>query len=76
MEEIDKTLEKVRLTLELPKSVREQMNEVMKVTYAANVTEVIRRSIALYEFISNEQKKGGKLLIRNPDGSEAVVHIV
>ena len=32
------------------------------------MTEVIRRSLALYDLVSKEMQKGKELVVRDPDG--------
>lgn len=50
---------KARLTLELPLQTRQQMDEIAAQTGAASVTEVIRKAVALYGLLLDED---GKLL--------------
>lgn len=68
--------EKVRLNLELSRQVHEQMLGVQERTGAASLTEVIRRSMALYDFVTEHTHAGGQLILRYEDGNEETLRIV
>lgn len=64
---------KSRLTIDLPEPVRQKLNSLRERTNADSLVEVIRRAILVYDLIAIESAKGGKLIIRAPDGTEREV---
>lgn len=68
--------EKKRLTLEVPTKTRDQIDDILKRSGAASLTEVIRRAMALYDLVLEHQAAGGKLVLRHEEGGDEVVHII
>lgn len=64
------TSPRVRLTLEVPLSVRERLDLLRGLTEADSSTEVIRRALIVYEKLLTLD---GQLVVRLPDGSERVI---
>ncbi|OXI86382.1 ribbon-helix-helix protein, CopG family [Burkholderia sp. AU33423] len=50
--------------------VKEQIEALRDRTHADSMSEVIRRALALYDFLLTEQTNGGAIMIRVRDGSE------
>ncbi len=67
---------KVRLNLELPESLKKQLDTLVTQTQAASLSEVLRRSLALFDFCMEYQKQGGRLLMENPDGTRETLRIL
>lgn len=67
---------KVRLNLELPESLKRQLDDLVANTQAASLSEVLRRSLALFDFCMDYQKQGGRLMMENPDGTREVLRIL
>ena len=65
-----------RITLEMPASAREKMDELMSTTNAVSIAEVIRRATVLYDMVATHQRNGGALVFRLPNGTEEVVRIL
>ena len=68
MPRIAKNVPTRRLNLEMSQRVRERLERLRDQTGADSLVEVIRRSLAVYELLWSEQEKGGKLVVRRPDG--------
>lgn len=68
--------EKVRLNLELSQPVYEQLQALQHHTGAASLTEVFRRSLALYDLVTEHLSSGGKILLRDTDGTEEGLKIL
>jgi hypothetical protein len=68
--------EKVRLNLEFPPQVYEQIQEVQKRSNAASLTEVLRRSLALYDLVTEHTSEGGAIKLAHPDGTEELLRIL
>ena len=49
------------------------MEEIRDETGAHSLTEVISRSLAVYDFLWEQKKAGGKLIIRGIEGDREVV---
>lgn len=64
---------RVRLNLDLPVSVRERMDHVREMSEADTISEVIRRSLAVYEALLDITHGGAKIVTRRRDGTETVV---
>lgn len=64
---------RVRLNLDLPVSVRERMDHVREMSEADTISEVIRRSLAVYEALLDLAHGGAKIVTRRRDGTETVV---
>ena len=64
-----------RLNLEMSNSVRKKLEKLQQQTEADSLAEVIRRSLAVYDFLWSEKRKGGKLVIKSSDGDKEVVII-
>ena len=47
--------------------MRKKLEQLRDDTQADSLAEVIRRSLAVYEFLWNETKKGRQLVVRAPD---------
>lgn len=63
-----------RMTLELPAKARGKLERLGDET-DQSLAEVIRRSLALYDLLYSEVKKGGTLIIRSPEGVDREVLI-
>ena len=57
-----------RMTLQLPDRVRERLEHLKDVSDAASISEVIRRALAVYEMVLDEDVSGGKVLFER-DGT-------
>jgi len=49
--------------------VRQRLETLRDLTEADSLTEVIRRSLAVYDFLWEERSKGGRILVRTVDGT-------
>lgn len=61
---------KVRLNLDMPVEVKEQLERIRDQLHADSMGEVIRRALAVYDYLHSEQADGAHLLIRTKDGVE------
>lgn len=61
---------KKRLNLDLPEESFTTLNKVMALSFAESYTEVIRRSIALYQYLWETKKEGPSIVVREKDGKE------
>jgi hypothetical protein len=68
--------ERVRLNLEFPPQIYEQMQVVQKRSNAASLTEVLRRSLALYDLITEHVGEGGGIVLVDRDGKEEKLRIL
>jgi hypothetical protein len=64
-------VEKTRLNLEIPLSVREKLEEIRLLSEADSYTEVFRRSLAVYYALLVAMRRDAKIVIRERDGSES-----
>jgi len=70
------TLEKIRLNLEIPKKLRGQIEDLVNRSTCANITELIRRAIALYDLVLEHSHHGGEIVFRHESGKEEILRIL
>lgn len=54
-------------------NVRDRMEELRDETGAHSLTEVISRSLAVYDFLWTQKKAGAKLLVQDSEGMRELV---
>lgn len=59
-----------RLTLDVSKDVRDQLERLKRLVDCGSITEVIRRSLVLYEECVTSRKLGTTIIFRSHDGKE------
>ena len=62
--------EKRKLTLELSLPVRERLTSLQQRSEADSLTEVIRRSLALYDLLLAARDNGEEIIIRSTSGEK------
>ena len=60
---------KVRLNLDMPASLRPRVDALQEMTEASTMSEVIRRAVAVYEFLWIQKKAGRVPCLRDDDGN-------
>ena len=73
MPRIPKKTKVKRLNLELAMNVRARMELLRDETGAHSLTEVISRSLAVYDYLWTQKKAGAKLLMQDSDGTRELV---
>ncbi len=68
--------ERVRLNLEFPPQIYEQMQAVQERSNAASLTEVLRRALALYDLITEHVGEGGDIVLVDRDGTKEKLRIL
>jgi hypothetical protein len=71
-----KQAEKIRLNLELNKIAWDQLGRARKRTHSPSVTEIIRRSLALFDLFTEHTARGGEVVFRHPNGEEEKLRIL
>ncbi len=56
------------MNLLLPKATKKLLGTLQKRTQAAHMTEVIRRSLALYDYVTEQIEEGREIIVRDKDG--------
>ncbi len=59
-----------RMTIEIPDSVRDRMEAVRVSSESSSITEAVRRSISMADSVFPHVAKGGKIILRDADGTE------
>lgn len=62
-----------RLNLEMDARVRERLESLCVETGADSLTEVIRRSLAVYDYLWAEKSNGAKLIVKSDNDEKEVV---
>ena len=62
--------EKIRVTLDLPRTFNERLEELGAKTYLGNKAAVIRHALQVYEYLVKTTEEGGAIVIRTPEGQE------
>ena len=65
-----RTQPKIRLNLEMPEATKESIDRLREATQADSATEVIRRALAVYDFLWSCKMSGETPLVRSQDGKE------
>lgn len=68
--------ERVRLNLEFPPQIHQQMQVVQQRSNAASLTEMLRRSVALYDLITEHVAEGGDIVLVGQDGTQEKLRIL
>jgi hypothetical protein len=68
--------ERVRLNLAIPVGVSDRLERLRILSEAESVTEVIRRSLAVYDLLLSHYHDNGEVILRSQDGSEECLRIL
>ena len=52
---------------------KQQLEDLRDMTNADSMSEVVRRALAIYDFLWDEQRKGSKTIIRAKNGVEQIL---
>lgn len=64
---------RVRLSLEVAESVKDRIDSLIERSDAESMSEVIRRALAVYDKLVDNQSRGGVTILRGKDGREQEV---
>lgn len=76
MPRLKSTSGKVRLNLEIPEDMKGRLKRLRDETYADSMSEVLRRALAVYEFVWEESQNDSVLIIRSEAGDERQLKII
>lgn len=62
-----------RFSLNLKLNAAAKLKEVLDASKSKNMTELMRRTIALYQLAFLLEKRGGQVIFRERDGQEEVI---
>ena len=65
----------VRMNLEMSPQVRKKLERISSTT-DESLSQVVRRSLAIYDMLLTETEQGSEIIIRSDDGTEKHVVIV
>ena len=65
--------EPIRLNLAIKPEVRSRMDALCSETSAETITELIRRSLAVYDYLWTQKKSGAKLIVQDENGQREIV---
>lgn len=69
-------IKKSRLNIELTQEAVSQLQRVQENSGSTTLTEAIRRALALYDLVLEQQKIGGKIIFEHADGSREVLRLL
>lgn len=72
----EKIPDKVRINLELPGKLKERIDHVKELSEAESVSEVLRWSLAVYEYLWMEKNKSSEIVIRKKNGKEIELELL
>lgn len=72
MPRLAKNQETRRLNLELNEAVRVRLEELRDEVGADSLTEVIRRALALYDYLWIKRQQGDEIVVKGKDGERAI----
>jgi len=67
---------KFRLNLEFPPEVEQRLQDLKARSESTTITEVFRKSLALFNLYLNQTQAGRTMIIRDPNGSEKQLEIL
>ena len=68
--------ERVRLSLDVSKRVKDDLTKLANRTDAGSLTEVIRRALVLYDLVIEHQEDGGNVVFRHSDKTEESLRVL
>lgn len=68
--------ETVRLNLRITPDVKARLEELKDETNSANLAEVVRRALTLYDAMYSENKEGSKVILRDQEGRDREVMLI
>jgi len=68
-----KRIEGKRINLKLATDVRNRMEVLRDETGALSLTELVGKSLAVYDYLWTQKKGGAKLIIEDSDGKRELV---
>lgn len=66
-------MKKARLNVELDGTTKKRLDRLKRRTEADSLTQVIRRALQLYELLTEHDRAGGELVLRNDRSEKTVV---
>lgn len=66
---------KHRMSLEFSDKVYSKLNKIKALSDAGSHTEVIRRALAVYELLLDENAEGNKVMVRTDKGDREIIFI-
>ena len=67
---------RVRLNLEFSPQVAENLEKLQELSDSPSRVEVIRKALSLFDLALECQSKGGRLILKQPDGEEVALHLL
>ncbi len=65
-----------RLSLDLEPGAKENLAALRSRAKLTTLTELVRKSVALFDVATAHQLRGGKVVFRNPDGTEETLFLL
>ncbi len=65
-----------RINLDIPIKTKESIESLKERSGATTLTEVVKRSLALYDMILACSQSGGKIIIQSPDGEKETLKLL
>lgn len=60
----------VRINLDMPEDVKNRLNELRDETRASSLAMVLERALAVYDYVYEQEKTGGQVVVKDASGSE------
>jgi hypothetical protein len=57
----------------MSEETKQKLESLREVTNADSMSEVVRRALAIYDFLWEEQSRGSKTIIRSENGDEQIL---
>lgn len=64
---------RARLNLAVTQQVKDRLDRLVDETEAESVTEIVRRSLSLYDELIGIEKSGGRIILENDEGKRVVL---
>ncbi len=60
----------------MSRATKDLLHNIQERTDAQNMTEVVRKSLAVYDVVTKQQSEGGQIFVRDSSGAEVPIIIV
>lgn len=65
--------QRCRLHLDVPIDFREKLEKLAEMRQSTSITELMKRAVALYEYVVVAESEGANIIVRSSSGSETEV---
>jgi len=69
-------MKRIRLSLDIEPEIKDRLEWLKHQSKLSSITEVVRRALALFHMVLDNQAQGGKLIFEDKDGNQETVKLL